>query len=61
MRVGIEDLIRITGLTEYAIRRGIREKRIPYYQVSKNGKYIFDTDLVDEAIRNEMKKNTEVR
>jgi hypothetical protein len=58
MRVDIKGAVKHTGLTEYAIRLGIKEKRLPVYRVGA-GKFIFDTDLLDEAIKNEMLKSVE--
>lgn len=60
MKVDIKGAAEHTGLTEYAIRKAVWAKRIPYYQTGK-GKYIFDTDLLDEALRNEMLRNMEVQ
>ena len=56
MRVDIKGAVRHTGLTEYAIRLGVKEGKIPVYRVGR-GKFIFDTDLIDDAIRLEMLKS----
>lgn len=58
MRVDIKGAIAHTGLTDYAIRQAIRAKKLPYWQTGK-GKYIFDTELLDDAIRSQMLKNME--
>ena len=58
MRVDIKEAAKITGLTEYAIRRAVWAKKIPYWQTGK-GKYIFDTELLEEAIRKIMLRNME--
>jgi len=56
MRVDIKGAVEHTGLTEYAIRLGVKRKIFPVYRVGR-GKLIFDTDLLDEAIRAEMMKS----
>lgn len=58
MRVDIKGAVEHTGLTEYAIRLGVKNKIFPVYRVGR-GKLIFDTDLLDEAIRSEMMKSVE--
>ena len=56
MRVDIKGAVKHTGLTEYAIRQGVKKRIFPVYRVG-SGKLIFDTDLLDDAIRNEMMKS----
>lgn len=56
MRVDIKGAVEYTGLTEYAIRLGVKKKIFPVYRVGR-GKLIFDTFLLDEAIKNEMMKS----
>lgn len=58
MRVDIKEAAKHTGLTEYAIRKAVWDKKIPYWQTGK-GKYIFDTELLDEAIKKIMLSNME--
>ena len=56
MRVDIKGAVEYTGLTEYAIRKGVWAKRFPVYRTG-NGTMIFDTELLDDAIKREMLKN----
>lgn len=56
MKVDIVEAAKHTGLSIYAIRRAAWAKRIPFYRTGK-GKYIFDTELLDDAIRNQMLKS----
>lgn len=56
MRVDIQGAMKHTGFTEYAIRKAVREKMLPVYRIGR-GKMVFDTDLLDETIRDEMLKS----
>ncbi len=58
MRVDIKGAVKHTGLSEYAIRLGVKEKKFPVYRVGK-GKLIFDTEMLDKAIEKEMLKSVE--
>ena len=58
MRVDIKGAVASTGLTEYAIRKMIWAKKIPYFTTG-GGTYIFDTELLNDAIKNIMLKNME--
>jgi hypothetical protein len=58
MRVDIKGAVEHTGLSEYAIRLGVKQKRFPVYRVGK-GKFIFDTEMLDKAIEKEMLKSIE--
>jgi hypothetical protein len=58
MRVDIKGAVKHTGLSEYAIRLGVKEKKIPVYRVGR-GKFIFDTDMLDKAIEKEMLRSVE--
>lgn len=56
MRVDMKGAIAHTGFTDYALRKAIWAKKIPYFQTGR-GKYIFDTELLDFAIRRIMLEN----
>ncbi len=58
MRVDIKGAAKHTGLSEIAIRKAVWAKRFPVYRTGR-GKMIFDTDLLDEAIKREMLRNVE--
>lgn len=44
-----------TGLTEYQLRRMTKEGKVPF--LLSGNRYIFDLDLLEEALRNEAMKN----
>ena len=58
MRIDIKEAAEHTGLSQYAIRKAVWAKRFPVFRTG-SGKMIFDTVLLDEAIRCEMLKNIE--
>lgn len=58
MRVDIKGAVKHTGLTEYAIRLAVKQNKFPVYKVG-NGKFIFETDLLDQAIEREMLRSIE--
>lgn len=43
------------GLTEYQLRRMTKEGKVPF--LLSGNRYIFDLDLLEEALRNEAMKN----
>ena len=56
-RITIQEVARLTGLTDSAIRRGIRDGWLP---AEKDGKmYYFSESAVMRAIRQKMKKKKE--
>lgn len=57
-RVGIKEAAKITGLSEWELRRGSKENKYPYIKVGgKNGKLIFDIELLELHISNMMMEN----
>lgn len=59
MRVDIKGAVKHTGLSEYAIRKGVWAGRLPVYRVGSRGRMIFDTELLDAAIKADMLRNME--
>lgn len=59
-RVGVKEAAKLTNLSEYELRTGAKSKKYPCYRVGgKNGRIIFDVDLLEEHIRKLMMDNLE--
>lgn len=58
MRVGIKEAAIYTGLSKYALYAGVKDGRLPAWKTA-NGKIIFDTELLDQAIRDGMMQNVQ--
>lgn len=59
-RVGVKEASEITGLSEWELRTGAKSKKYPFYRVGgKNGRIIFDVDLLEEHIKKLMMDNLE--
>ena len=58
-RVTVTQAAKQTGLSEYAIRTGIKQGRIPHIRTSGfKGKILLDIDLVEQSLRQEAINST---
>jgi excisionase family DNA binding protein len=49
----IKEAVAITGLSDYAIRQGIRQGKLPACQLGgKRGRYLIDSEALFNAIQN---------
>jgi len=59
-RVKIPEAARLTGLSEYAIRQGIRQGRYPYIRTGLgSGTIIIDMELLEQYLRQEAVDNAQ--
>ncbi len=59
-RVGIKEAAVATGLTEYALRSGIRQGRFPHIRTGLGcGKILLDMDLLEDCLKREALENTQ--
>jgi len=59
-RMTIKDATKITGLTEYTLRRGIAEGRYPHIRTGGPGKgrILIDLDLLEERLKQDALDST---
>ena len=56
--IPIKEAIIETGLSEYAIRLGVRQRRFPYTRIGGiKGKILIDIELLEEYLRQEAEDN----
>ena len=56
--VDVPQASEIFGLSEYAIRKGIRERRYPHIRTGLgSGKILIDVELLEEYLRQEAEDN----
>ena len=59
-RVTILQAVELTGLSEYALRTGIKQGKYPYIRVGLgNGKILIDIDLLEQYLQQEAISNTQ--
>jgi hypothetical protein len=57
-RVNVPQAAQITGLTEYALRLGIKQGRYPHLRTGLGtGKILIDIDLLEQYLEQEAKDN----
>ena len=57
-RVTIPQASTITGLSEYAIRKGVKERRYPHIRTGLGvGKILIDIDLLEQYLAQEARDN----
>lgn len=62
MIVGIKKAAELIGLSEWELRTGAKKGKYPFYRPGSgkaNAPYMFDVDLLVEAIKKECIKNAE--
>ena len=59
-RVTILQAVELTGLSEYALRTGIKQGKYPYIRVGLgSGKILIDIDLLEQYLQQEAISNTQ--
>lgn len=63
--VGIDEASKITGLSQYLLRKGVKSKRFPAFQLGRGGKYLLDLRqlvliLASEAMSNVQSRNADL-
>jgi len=57
-RVTVPQASTITGLSEYAIRKGVKERRYPHIRTGLGvGKILIDIDLLEQYLAQEARDN----
>lgn len=62
-RITMNEAIKATGLTRYALTQGIQQGKYPYIKVGKHGKgkILFDLELLEQYLKQEAIENMEAQ
>lgn len=55
--IGIDEASKLTGLSPYHIRKGIKSGRFPVFQMAAGGKYLLDIQLLASVLAGEAMDN----